>query len=310
MINIPIKKVEDLVDPRRQLRLSYSTMELAHKCERLLALKKFYLVDGAEDEDPDDNPHFTYGTSLGAGIQKLLETGDLNKAIYESFTHYSFEETETKCFEGIIKGLQDFHANWDYDRYELATLKDKPAVELSFKIVLDEKENDYYCGFVDAIIIDKLTGTYYIVEIKTTGLGLKDLSPIYSNSAQGLGYTILLDHIKPGLTNMGVLYFVFQLNRTWIPKFIVYPFPKSIKQRLGWLLTLRLDYDRLVNLINMQYYPMRGSSCLSFMRPCSLYGLCDIDITQLPIAPAKEEIDWTYTVDINTLIDEQMEMLE
>jgi len=307
-IQIPIQPTTTL-DPRRHLRLSYSTLELANKCERLLALKKFYAIDDFEDDDPDDNPHFTYGTALGAGLQTLLMTEDLDAAIFEAFKHYSFEETDVKCFEGIVKGLMDFHANWDYDRFEVATMNGKAAVELSFKVVLDKEENDYYCGFVDVVLIDRITGTYYVVEIKTTGLMLQDLKPLYSNSAQGLGYTILLDHIKPGLTNMGVLYFVFQLKRTWIPEFHIYPFVKTTKQRLGWLLTLKLDYDRLVSLIHMQYYPMRGSACLSYMKPCQLYGVCDIDMLQLPKAPVKPEIDWSYTVELDTLIEEQMEIM-
>jgi hypothetical protein len=85
------------------------------------------------------------------------------------------------------------------------------------------------------------------------------------------------------------------------------PFLKTKKNRLEYLLSHQIDYEYHVHLENIDFWPMRGNSCLAWNRPCRFFGVCDLDtIDSLPFMPAKAEDDWDYVFNINALIEEQM----
>ncbi len=289
---------------RRPYRFSHSGLELYHSCERKYHLLKNLHVGFSLDSPIKSNKtdtHLDYGTAIGDGVQELLASGDLSKAIWTGMSSFHYaDQSVQKCDLSIVTALQAIDAQWKYEDWEVI------ARELSFKILLDKETEDYYCGYVDAVLRNVRTGIYCVVEVKTTGYKIPNLEPIYSNSGQGIGYSVVLDQIAKENASWTILYIVIQLkSQNIIPTVHIYPFEKTKKDRLEWLLTTQLDYKHIIEYEQMNYWPKRGGKCLTFNRPCPLYGLCDLHYEghdQL----IKKEDDWSYTFFLDDLIRQQM----
>ncbi len=303
---------------RPVVRMSHSSRAMLHSCERKYYLARYKLLDSISIQEADsnkNNTHLDFGTAIGAGIQALLVTeGDLTKALWIALREFNFAaETDTKNVLSLIHAIQAFHVQWDYDDWEVAYYtkdgKSIPAAELSFKILLDSDSGDYTCGYMDIVLRSKRTGLYTVVEVKTTGTRLQHIEPLYSNSDQGVGYSVVLDSIQVESSTFHVLYLVCQFpGNNILCKWHFLPFLKTKKDRLEFLLTQQMDYQYLKNLEEIDYWPMRGNACMSFNRPCFLYGICNLETIQdLPYQPPRPEDNWTFTYHIQDLIRTQLE---
>jgi len=291
-------------------RFSHSAFELFHSCERKYDLLKNRHIGSTLDSEPDsnrNNVHLDFGTALGAGIQELLLHDNLDQAIWVAMRNYYYaNETSNKNEIAIVNALIALQATWDPDEWEVV------ANELSFKVVLDPATQDYYCGYVDAVLRNRHTGVYAITEVKTTGYKMENLEPMYSNSPQGIGYSLVLDQIVKqlgGVASWTILYIVVQLkSKHPIPTLHLYPFEKQKKDKLEWLLTLQLDYQRILQYTELQFWPKRGSKCFTFNRACPLYGICGLPIEgHEGNEMIKKEDDWSYVFELSDLIQQQME---
>lgn len=304
---------------RPVVRLSHSSRNMLRSCERkyyLSRYKKLDTIEVGEAETNKNNTHLDFGTALGAGIQALLiSEGDLTHALWVALRTFNFaEETPTKNVKSLVHAIHSFDSQWEYHEWDVVYFINKqgksvPAAELSFKIILDEATGDYNCGYMDIVLRSKTTGLYTVVEIKTTGSKVSNIEPMYANSDQGVGYSVVLDSIKAESSTFHVLYLVVQFKgsnilSTW--HFL--PFLKTRKDRLEYLLTQQLDYQYLKSLEEIDYWPMRGNSCMAFNRPCFLYGVCNLDtMKDLPYQPPREEDDWTFVYSIEQLIQQQLD---
>lgn len=305
---------------RKPLRLSHSTLDTIHNCERkfqLLKLKNIqdahYIdIDGAKKEvilnldGKHNNVNLDYGSAFGIGIQTYIITNNLEQAIWEAIRSYNYaEETKNKNAIGLVAAIQAFAAQWDNSMWEVAYYNGKPAAELSFKIILDKETQDYYCGYIDLVLKNKLDNTVVVIEIKTTGIKIEDISPLYRNSGQALGYSILLDSIikEEQIAAWTVLYLINQLKgQNILPKIHLLPFEKTLKDRLSWLLNLKLDHEYLLKLVEIDHWPMRGKSCFAYNRPCPLYGICDLTTLDTKEAKIKKEEEWDFVFTLEELI--------
>jgi hypothetical protein len=290
---------------RKPLRLSYSTFNLLHQCPRKFNLLKLKNINNViEYEKTKDTD---YGSAFGVGIQEYILTNDIEQAIWKAMLEYQYvEETKNKNAVGVILGIQAFAAQWDPTEWEVAYYKGKPACELSFKIILDEATQDYYCGYVDVVLINKRTKVAVIVEIKTTGLNRDDIKPYYQNSSQAVGYSIVLDAIVGAAeaSSWTILYVVNQLKSYTNPrpKLQSLPFYKSKKDRLEWLLDTRIAYDHLLGYLSLDYWPKEGGACMDYNRACSLFNLCDLTTLATHEQLIKPEDDWTFVFTLDELI--------
>lgn len=298
---------------RPVVRLSHSTRNLLHGCERKFYLTRYKKLDSIADIAPADtdetNVHFDFGSALGVGIQTLLITEDLTQAIWVAIRTYNFAEpTATKNILSLVAALQSFDSQWNYDEWEVAYYNGQPASELSFKIILDPITGDYTCGYMDLVMKNKRNGLYTVVEVKSTGMKMDDVAPLYANSDQGVGYSVVLDSIAKDSATFHILYIVLQFKSnnilgTW--HFL--PFLKTKKNRLEFLLAQQLDYEYLKQLEAIDFWPMRGNHCITFGRTCHLYGVCHLEtLKELPYQPPRPEDNWTFVYNIEELIQEQM----
>ena len=277
------------IDPRIR-NLSYSSLLTLHTCPRKYQLYKL----NTTHETPEDvkaSITFAYGHLVGTGIQELFEGKSWAEILFNAFVHWNCDlfaedSKQNKSFWGGINALKQFSSMRDNGflaEYELVVYNSKPACELSFAIELPD--GFMYRGFVDAVLQHRITGEVVVLECKTTNAATVNPAT-YKNSAQAIGYSIVLDAIFPSLSSYKVIYLVYQ---TKAESYAMIPFDKSYYQRALWIQELLLDVEMIKLYEASSIYPMHGESCYSFFRECEYYQICTLSTERLS-TPYTEEI--------------------
>ena len=284
------------------IRLSHSTLDKFLSCERLFQLDK--LLEGAPEKE--DYASTVFGTAFGIGVATYMSTQNQDQAIFKTWLAYSpvLEEktkTELSCIYSVLAAfpaLDNLLLEW-----EVPTFEDKPAVELSFNLFINE--NFYYVGYIDVTLQNKFTGKFAVLEVKTTSLGLIDLDPLYKNSGQAVGYSIVLDAIAgEEKAEYDVIYLVAQLNSKTLysTNIRTLPYTKTLRDRLDWFISLGMDVQRLEQMLEYDVFPRRGRSCLQYMRPCKHLGTCHLRsldrYREIPV----DTINYQFKYDLDSIV--------
>jgi len=308
------------IDPRLKL-LSHSSRSTLHKCARKFQLYRLNsLIKEAEDTVANSYQQLTFdfGTAVGIGIQNILAGKDLDSTILEVFLAWEGDillrnSRQNKSFAEAILAVQQFASIVEQGylkEYELLQYNGKPAVELSFRINLPGCFT--YRGYIDAVLRHKVTGAVVILEDKTTSY--KEVNPAqYKNSGQGLGYSVMLDHIAPGLSSYTVLYLVYTTPRK---EFIELPFEKSSLQRSLWLTSLLIDCKHIEMYESFGAYSMNGDFCYDFYRECEYLGLCTLSterlvkpLTKKMLQDLEEKEVYDFDFDFEDLVQTQLDKI-
>lgn len=290
------------------IRLSHSSLDTLHDCERKWQLEKL-LVDPAVREE---NEHTVYGRAFGAGVATYMVTQDQDRALYEAWMMYWPElESDKKNINLCMSSLMNAFAYLDtlLMEYEVAVFNGKPAVELSFR--LDITDEYYFVGHIDLVLQHRLNGIYSVWDAKSTGLNLHDLSPLYQNSGQVLGYSVALDRIVgQSLSSYGVGFIVSQVDAGKLrAKTHTFFWEKTLLDRLKWFMTLGLDAKKLKDMAELGHYPMRGSSCLMFNRPCRYFGTCHLHALDMEREREEDKIQYDFHYKLDDLIDDHLKRI-
>lgn len=283
--------------------LSHSAIQILRSCPRKFELDRLLVTkkDGG-------TIHTAFGSALGSGIQKIIETNSLEQGIWAAFKdwHISLAEENPKSYKSfplVVLALNNFldTALPQFGDWELAYIKDgKPACELSFAIILPR--GYYYRGFLDGVLRNKRTGQYRVLELKTTGS--KFTSEVsYANSFQGVGYSVVLDRIAPeGYSDYEVLYLVY---KTYSQSFEDYPFIKTPQHRVNWINDLLLTIEQIESYQRVKRFPQNGDACMAYGRPCRFFDICNFSNQSLFNGMTEErkstfnpaEFDFIFTLD-------------
>lgn len=297
------------------IRLSHSALETLLTCERLFQLDR--LLEGTPPKQ--DYPATVFGKAFGAGVATYLLNQDTDKSLWEGWLAYTPILEDEKRTEEILLNLllvtfpklDDLLQDW-----ELAFFQGKPAVELSFRLNGLGKEsgihNLYFVGYVDVVLKNRWTGNYAILENKTTGLDLLDLDSLYKNSGQALGYSIILDRITgESHSEYGVLYLIGQLKSRsgggFQPVVHIREYHKTLQDRLNWFISLGMDAARLEQMLELNVFPLRGGSCLQYMRACKHFGTCGMQMLDRYKVIEEDTIDYQFVYDLQELINNHLE---
>lgn len=274
--------IQSAIDPRIR-NLSYSSLLTLHSCPREFQLYKLQHTVEQESVDIPQSVTFAYGHAVGGGIQGILENKSQSQVTWEEFIRwepdlFATNDKQNKSFWGALHALNQFshmRANGFLKDWELVRYQDKPACELSFCILLPDGFK--YRGFVDAVLRNKITEEVMVLECKTTSSA--NLNPAqFKNSAQAVGYSIVLDAIFPELSSYKVLYLAYQ---TKSESYVQLPFDKSYYQRALWINELLLDIEIIKMYEAASIYPMHGESCFRFFRECGYYNTCTLSTERL-----------------------------
>lgn len=311
------------MDTRLQ-QLSYSSLLTLHSCPRKFQLDR--LQAPQPELDTGSSVTFAYGHAVGAGIQFALDsTLSQDQVIFQTYLAWDADladenPKQNKTFWEALAAVQkfiemrerNFLKGWQLVWHPDSQGVMKPAVELSFLIHLP---NGYkYRGFVDAVLQHETTGEIMVLECKTTSANSLNAAT-YKNSAQAIGYSIVLDHLFPEASSYDVLYLVY---KTKSREYEMLPFTKSYLQRALWIRELLLDLDIITLYEAAEIYPMRGESCYNFYRECEYLLTCTLATEKLtdPLTvEAKEGIMESHSkyqihITLDNLIDSQLKKEE
>ena len=266
----------------RLQQLSYSSRLTLHTCPRKYQLYRLNVVPN-ENADPGQSVTFAYGHIVGLGIQELLIHNDIDRAIWAAFLMWEPDLLDSnvkqnKSFWGGIAALQKFQsllANGFMRGWCLYYHNDAPAVELSF--IIQFPDGFTYKGFVDAVLVHPDTKEVMVLECKTTGQNYIS-SATYKNSAQAIGYSIVLDSLFPTLSSYKVQYLIY---KTKAAEFEAMDFEKDYLSRALWIREILLDIEMIKMYENAEIYPMHGESCNDFYRECEYLGTCTLSTGNL-----------------------------
>lgn len=205
--------------------------------------------------------------------------------------------------ENSFKSLDNILEDW-----EIATFQDRKAVQLSFKVEINE--TFYFVGYLDIALINRYTGKYAVLDFKTTGLNLLSLDSIYLNSSQLIGYSIILDMIAgKDETEYDVYYFVGQLGAAgkFQPKISQLCYPKSLKDRLNFFITLGFDVERMSKMLEYSIFPQRGAACNHFNRPCPHLGTCGLHALDVRKKEEPDLVEYQFTFNLDEIIADHIE---
>lgn len=275
------------MDTRLKL-LSYSSRVTLHNCPRKYELYRLNAAKPTLDEK--SSVTFALGHLVGAGIQGILSGHSIEQIYWDCFQLWNAdlfaEDTKVnKSFWESMIAIERFYYVRDsslLSDYELvyytppnSDAEPIPAVELSFIIHLPNGFK--YRGYVDAVLKHKITGEVLVLEVKTTGLKTVNAA-MYKNSAQAIGYSIVLDVLFPELSSYEVLYLVYLTSsREYFPL----PFKKSYLQRALWIQELLLDCELITAYDNSGVYPMHGESCFNYFKECEYINTCTLSTSLL-----------------------------
>ncbi len=292
-------------------QLSYSSLLTLHSCPRKFQLNRLRSTHRAE-EDARSTITFAFGHVIGTAIQSAFTGRSKDEIIFEMFLGWHTDLLATdpkskKSFWEAVVGIEKFLSLREQgllNDYELVYYNGKPACELSFSISLP---NGFRLrGFVDAVLRHRTTGKILVLECKTTGA--TSVNPAtFKNSAQAIGYSIVLDHIFPELSSYEVLYLVYQ---TGVREFHTIPFTKTYLQRALWIQELLLDVETVERYDSIGVYPMRGESCFSFGRECEFFQTCTLSTAYLtkPCTPEEEDrTEYQVSISLIDLLETQLE---
>lgn len=291
-------------------QLSYSGILTLHSCPRKFQLYRLRTTHRAE-ESLKSTITFAYGHIVGEAIQLALEDKSEQEIIWRMFLGWhtdlaAEDEKLNKSFWQAVIALKRFIALRDQgflQEYELVWYNGKPACELSFAVLFPDGFR--LRGFVDAVLRNKLTGKVVVLECKTTGSTTTNPAT-YKNSAQAIGYSIVLDSIFPDLSSYEVLYLIYN---TKSGEYLPIPFQKTYLQRALWIRELLLDIEMIKLYEEAEVYPMHGESCYSFFRECEYLNTCQLSTQYLtkPCTPEEEDkTDYQVTLTLEDLLDTQL----
>lgn len=309
------------IDPRLK-RMSYSSRLDLHACNRKYQLNK--LQAEKPEQDISTSVTFAFGHAMGEGIQQYLiarscpadhlatngHSTPLEYAIWKAFLGWDCDllaenDRQKKSFMQAVAALIHFdnlvQDGFLADEYEVAMFNGRPAAELSFRIDLGDGFS--YRGYVDLVLRHKVSGQFVILELKTSSANYVNHES-YKNSAQAIGYSVILDVIAGGASSYSVQYLVWltKLNR-----YEAFDFPKTFRQRVQWLQHLVWDKKQISDMVafygNEGVWQTMGESCTDFGRPCDYMDMCTGDtgllttkLTQDQMVEAKE-YDFEFTIE-------------
>jgi len=302
-------------DPRI-LNLSYSSLLTLHSCPRRYELEKLQATSDTS-ESQSQSITFSYGQIVGLGIQLTLEHKSDEEILWQMYLGWKPElfadnPKQNKSFAAAVFAVQKFQAMLSQgylEDYELVYYNGKPACELSFLITLPSGFK--YRGFVDAVLQHRISGEVVVLECKTSS-AVSLNAATYKNSAQAIGYSIVLDAMFPALSSYEVIYLIYSTKQLQYEQL---KFSKSYVQRARWIRELLLDVDTISSYVGADLFPMRGESCFSFYSECKYKKLCQMETSKLTSTLTQDEYEkiqvandaYQIQISISDLIAAQLE---
>lgn len=267
-----------------KLRISHSSMQMARSCWRKLEFRKFYMSSAK-----DDSLAASVGNALHAGYQHWLQYRDKDAATWEFMCHYPYQfesgPNDYRSLEACYSTLIALMESHSLSQYELAYINlngsEVACVEVPFQINIEgfslsdiEHVPVEYIGFMDLILYDVLNDVYIVVDIKTTRMTTKDMTPVYQFDEQCIPYAIVLERLlgKP-IKHLSVKYLSAYID-ILEPQVKLYPFEKDENDIQDWMRGMLIDLQLAKTFYQMNWFPRSSKSCFAWNKPCTFFNMC------------------------------------
>lgn len=286
-----------------QYRLSHSTIDLLNTCERKFQIERLLVSD---KNTKDAYPTTVFGSAFGVGVATYLDTLDKDKALLALWLEYEPVQEDDKrspytCMNALIGAfpqLDTLLVDWEPVAFDTSQV-----AELSFRLNIDEQF--YYVGYIDYVLRNRYNGRHAVIEVKTTALNLFDLDPYYQNSGQAVGYSIILDKIAgEAQSAYDVIYVIAQIGGKtgWDTKIHIKTYPKTIRDRFNWFLSIGLDVERIKKMMELNFFPQRGGSCMKWNRACKHFGTCGMHSLDRARDEVEDTIQYQFVYELDEII--------
>lgn len=296
--------------------LSYSSCCLLHSCPRKFQLYKLLNPELTKQER---DIHTDFGNLVGYGIQVYLITKDKDLTYLRMLSTWTEDlddedaKKDKKTFFHALLAIDKFTVMADnvLRDYEVVIFDEKSAAELGFSVSFFD--NFKYRGYMDLLLVNKFSREFLVIECKTTKFK-KISSAQYKNSAQGLGYSLVVDAIASALSlqtsnSFEVLYPVWSTAEAeWN---VDNRFPYSYTDRAKWLRNVLLDVKHIAEFAEEDHFPQHGESCYSFFKECEYLDICGMSDASLQLDKSKEVVEeedkYQFHFSLEEIINAQIE---
>lgn len=270
-----------------KLVLSHSSRQLLASCARKLEFRKFYECSRRDESLPADA-----GSALHAGYQMWLDTKDKEASLWAMMSSYPIQwattPTASRSLEACYATLVAMMNSHQLNGFELVRVNVngelKPAVEVPFVINITDFDlySDEltrvpvsYVGFIDLILYNILTDEYIVVDIKTTGRNMADMTPVYRFDDQCLPYALVIDRLigRP-MTQLPYKIFSCFID-LFEPRIKLYDFTKNEAEIHDWTRGLWLDLQLIKTYYESQWFPRKASACTAWNKTCQYFDFCE-----------------------------------
>ena len=293
----------------RAYRLSDSALKTLHVCERKFQLERILVGE----KEKEHWPSTVLGTAWGIGVADYFAYQNQDKALFALWLAYyprleddvRTQEVAANMLIASFPIIDNILQDW-----EVVSFQGKKALELSFRLNLDSSY--YFVGYVDLVLQNKWNKKIAVTDVKTTAMNLLDLSPMYMNSPQGIGYSIVLDQIVgESLSEYDVFYFVGQMNskNPYNPTIKHYQFSKTLQDRLNWFIALGMDVNHLEEMASLSIYPQRGSNCMQYNKACKHFGVCGLQTLDRIADVEEDKNEYQFVFNLEDIIDDHVKRI-
>lgn len=277
------------ISNRRQL--SYSSLNTLAGCAHRYDLNKGYTHPASK---------FLYlppeaGHTMHLGYQDWLIHHDTERALLKIGIRYphklEWDSLANWSWEACMATFEAMIECDTINEYMLANIKCldgvvRPAVEVPFELIFDgvllpNGQEVSFIGYIDAIMLHKITKQYFTLDIKTHRATNSNREGVYKHDTQQIPYGIVIEHmLGKKIDFFNVMYldcFVDVLE----PKIQVYEYTKSAKSIENWLLSKILQIRTIQTYMQLDYWPRKDGGCMFFNKPCRYLDLCVSDNREL-----------------------------
>ena len=305
-------------DDVKSVRISHSTLKLFRSCPRKFEFRKLYLYPKKDTSLPAE-----VGKCLHTGFQHFIMHGDRERAQFAMMLDYPYEVfRESEAADKNTRNVFACYATLElmmnmggFDEWEVATIfdhegKERDAIEVPFSIEIenfslsdDRHIPITYVGKIDAILFNRRTQEYRVVDIKTHRQNLNDMSGEYAYDDQCLSYGLVLERLlgKP-IGTLDVTYYSCYIDLI-SPKVLPYTFSKTTDMIEDWGRGMYLDLINMKFGFIQQWYARKPQACMAFNRKCSFFDLCasrDHHAIQQMVLMGAEETGFLKETDFDT----------
>lgn len=264
--------------PVDKLLISHSTMTSYESCPRKLEFSKLYGYNLYRPSLVGDG-----GNALHEAVGEYIKTKNKSLSILKLMLKYPihlctnpmWKWSLEACYSSLISTI-----NWldNHPELEIAEINGKPAIETAFIISINHGIKNLmpvkYRGYIDFVFYNRINNEYFVLDLKNTTWNLIDFTPVYKYSPQCLPYSLVLaSALNKDFDNLHVEYLISKVDVLEAQTFVL-EFNKTKQDIEEWSRDLLMNLLNISTYIDMQWWPRKASSCISFNRPCKFFELC------------------------------------